>query len=189
MFSRINCFSRSINEIRSSHMNPRCKMISQLISTTNSLNPWWLEQFQQWAYTIFQNRLWVKICQKLYLFVSLLKFSIQLSGNTARQCDTPQEFGAFSIQSLATLLSTFSPFLSVLFSFILIKVIFGAFLLKQLFYSGLNHTPISHISQTKQKKKVKWTFCHAPTSERCGRNPRIVMIDWQLPHFPRATSF
>ena len=83
----------------------------------------------------------------------------------------------------------FSPFLSVLFSFILIKVIFGAFLLKQVFYSGLNHTPISYISQTKQKKKVKWTFCHAPTSERRMRHPRIVMIDWQLPNFPRATSF
>ena len=46
----------------------------------------------------------------------------------------------------------FSAFLSGLFSFILIKVIFGAFLQKQLFYSGLNHTPISYISQTKQKK-------------------------------------
>ena len=52
---------------------------------------------------------------KIYLFVSSVKFSIQLCGNTARQCDTPQDFGAFSIQSLATLLSTFPPFLSVLF--------------------------------------------------------------------------
>ena len=40
MFSRINCFSSSINEIRNSHMNPRCK----LISTSNPLNPR-LEQF------------------------------------------------------------------------------------------------------------------------------------------------
>ena len=127
MFSRVNCFSSSINEIRSSHMNPRCELISQLISTTNPLNPW-LEQFQQWAFTIFQNRFWwAKILQELYLFVSWVKFCTQLSGNTARQCDSPQDFGAFSIQSLATLLSTFSRFLSILFSFILIKVIFGAF--------------------------------------------------------------
>ena len=141
MFSRINCFSSSIKEIRSSHMNPRCKLRSQLISTTNPLNPW-LEQFQQWSCTIFQNRLWVKILQKFYLFVSSVKFSIHLCGNTARKCDTPQDFFPFSFRFIF---------------FQLVKVIFGAFLLKQLFYSGLNHNPISYISQTKQQQKiVKW---------------------------------
>ena len=54
-------------------MNPRCKLISHLISTTNPLNPW-LEQFRQWAYTIFQNWLWVKILQKFYVFVFSVQF-------------------------------------------------------------------------------------------------------------------
>ena len=48
----------------------------------------------------------------------------------------------------------FFPFSFRFIFFQLVKVIFGAFLLKQLFYSGLNHTPISYIYQTKQQQKM-----------------------------------
>ena len=191
MFSRINCFSSSINEIRSSHMNPRCKLFTQLISITNPLNPW-LEQFQQWAYTILQNRLWVKILQKFYLFVSseqFEKFHSAVQG-TLHDSATHQTHRKILAPFLFSRLQPFCPLFPFSFRlvFLILTVIFGAFLLKQLFYSGSNHTPISYISQTKQKK-MKWTFCNAPTSKRRARDPRIVMIDWQLPHFPRATSF
>ena len=41
MLSRINCFSSSINEIRNSHMNPRCKLIA-------SSNPQLIHWIHDW---------------------------------------------------------------------------------------------------------------------------------------------
>ena len=114
---------------------------------------------------------------KIYLFVSSKIFPFSFAGTlhdstTHRKILAPFPFSPIPCNSFVH----FFPLLSVLISFILIKVIFGACLLKQLFYSGLNHTPISYISQTNQKT-VKRTFCHAPTSERRARDPRIAMIE------------
>ena len=153
MFSTINCFSSSINEMRSSLMNPRCKLISQLINKH-------IQSTESVVRTIPTVSIY-HISEPIMSENSPKILSFRLVGEVfhsalREHCATVRHTARFwrlSHSVPCNFFIYFSPFLSVLFSFILIKVIFGAFLLKQLFYSGLNHTPISYISQTKQKKR------------------------------------
>ena len=120
-FSRINCFSCSINESRNSHMNPRLAWIHS--QSTESMIRTILQRKQQ-AYTIFQNWLWVKILKKMFSFLLIgaaWTVSFSFVKNTAWQCNTSQDFGAFFFQLHAALVSTFN---IISFLFLFLSVLF-----------------------------------------------------------------
>ena len=159
MFSRINCFSSSINEMRSSHMNPRCKLISQLINQHNQSTESVVRTIPTVTIYHISEPIMSENSPKILSFRLFGEVFHSVNSALREYCATVQHTSRFwrlfhSVPCNSFIY--FFPFsVSVLFSFILIKVIFGAFLLKQLFYPGLKHTPIRYIPR--QNKK----FCSA----------------------------